>query len=96
MITCQELADFIADYVAGELPPEELAAFEEHLAVCPPCIRYLESYRRTIELAREAYLGAGDARSASGARRPPPPPSMPEELIRAILASRKKPGPDPD
>ena len=73
-VTCRELIDFLDDYVAGELPPEQAALFERHLAVCPSCVAYLASYRETIRLAR-------------GAAEPPAVEDVPPELLTAILAT---------
>lgn len=80
MITCRELAEFLADYLADELAPEQRAEFERHLGVCPPCVAYLNTYRQTIELSRCAH-GCDD---------PGPPAAIPDELVRAILAARRK------
>ena len=80
MITCRELYDFILDYLGGGLAPPEKAKFEEHLSVCPSCVAYLESYKRTVALGKGAYERNGD----------PVPPGVPEELVRAILDSRRK------
>jgi anti-sigma factor RsiW len=74
--TCREVISFLHEYVAGELPPDGAAAFERHLALCPSCAAYLASYRRTIELEKEAF----DADAA------PPPP----QLVEAILALRRR------
>ncbi len=38
-------------FLDGELPPEERAVFEEHLSLCPPCVQYLDSYKKTIAWA---------------------------------------------
>ncbi len=78
MMTCRELTEFLIDYHSGELPPEERARFEAHLTECADCVQYLRSYEETIRLARGA-LGDDDA---------PVPASVPEDLVRAILASR--------
>jgi anti-sigma factor RsiW len=75
MITCRELADFLMAYLDGELPVAAAASFEAHLAACPSCVRYMESYRRTIELERLARQDVA---------------AMPEELVRAILAARAR------
>lgn len=75
-ITCQQLIDFIAAYRDGELPPEERAEFDRHLAVCPSCQAYLRTYEQTIALAR---LAASE----------PVPDAVPESLVQAILAARK-------
>ncbi len=50
-ITCRELIERLDDYVERTLPDEFRADVERHLGVCPSCVAYTESYRRTIELA---------------------------------------------
>jgi len=79
-MTCREFADFIADYLTGELPPAVHAAFEHHLDVCINCRRYLKSYEETITLGRRAFEDE-DALL---------PAVIPEELVQAILASRPR------
>lgn len=78
MMTCQELIDFLADYVAGTLPPEHRNVFEQHLRLCPPCVDYLRMYRATIQLGKESCAGEPVSR-----------PPMPEELKKAILEARR-------
>jgi anti-sigma factor RsiW len=78
MLTCREVIEFLDDYVAGILSPARIAEFEEHLAVCPPCIDYIASYRATMELAREALEAPAETAG------------VPEELIEAILEARKE------
>jgi anti-sigma factor RsiW len=80
-VTCRELTDFLMDYLDGLLPPDTRLAFERHLAVCPPCVAYLESYKRTTQLAAAAFADRPG---------PAPLPPAPEGLIRAILAARAK------
>ena len=77
VLTCRELITFLGDYVAGELPAEQMAAFERHLAICASCVAYLASYRETIRLAREA-ASAPELRIED----------VPEDLVKAILESR--------
>ncbi|MBI2115864.1 MAG: zf-HC2 domain-containing protein [candidate division NC10 bacterium] len=51
MITCKEfILDFLADYLDATLSPEVVAELEHHLASCPPCLAYLNTYKRTREL----------------------------------------------
>jgi len=78
-MTCREIVDFLMAYLDGELPAEQKALFEKHLGCCPPCVDYLESYRLTIRLEREACAGEGKGCE-----------EVPEDLIRAILAARKQ------
>jgi anti-sigma factor RsiW len=78
MLTCRELIGFLNDYVEGALAEARRRDFDAHLRLCPRCIEYLDSYRRTIALGREAL----DCRDEQV------PPDVPEDLVRAILASR--------
>lgn len=78
-MTCREFADFIMDYLAGELPLEVKEPFTRHLSVCPNCERYLAQYRATVEAGRAAFADLDSE----------VPEDVPEDLIRAILASRK-------
>jgi anti-sigma factor RsiW len=79
-MTCRDVADFLADYVAGELRDDRVAVFEWHLSICPNCERYVAQYRATIELGRAAFADQ-DAIV---------PESVPDELITAILAARSR------
>ena len=54
-MTCREFAEFIAEFLDGELPSAERRAFEDHLARCRNCARYLEGYRQTVALGRQAF-----------------------------------------
>jgi anti-sigma factor RsiW len=75
-MTCQELTDFLGDYVERVLPAQVRDAFEKHLTICPDCRRYVDSYRKSIALAQAAV-------------RPPAPVSeIPEELVAAILKAK--------
>jgi anti-sigma factor RsiW len=78
LVTCRQLADFILDYLEGQLPAETRSAFEHHLTLCPNCVNYIASYGATVEMARRAF-----DEDAAG------PPEMPEALVRAILAARQ-------
>jgi len=77
-LTCRELSEFLADYFAGELGPDERSIFDGHLAGCPDCVAYLRSYAETMQLAKDAY----DDDEV--------PAAVPERLVRAILEARKR------
>ena len=83
-MTCRELIEFLWAYHADELPAAQRAVFEAHLGICPSCVAYLESYERSIDLAREAFCQAEDTL----------PAEVPPELTEAILAARRRP-PEP-
>jgi anti-sigma factor RsiW len=83
-MNCKEFIDFLMDYLGGDLPAGERACFEQHLHRCPPCVAYLDSYRKAVQLGRAACRGEGGDL----------PADVPEELVRAILAAGPK-KPDP-
>ena len=51
-MNCQELIDALFDYVGEEMVVEQRQVVEVHLAGCPHCTIRLETYRRTVTLAR--------------------------------------------
>lgn len=53
MKKCRSLCDLLGDYVDGALEPEVAAELETHLQHCPPCERFLASYRMTSRVCRE-------------------------------------------
>ena len=75
---CKDLAEFLMSYLDGELTSAQRAEFDAHLEICPSCIDYIESYERTIRLEKECEADQ--------------PCAMPDELVRAILAARRKGG----
>lgn len=78
-MTCREFAEFIAEYLAGELSQDTRAQFEHHLTVCPNCVAYLSNYRDVVALGRPAF--ADDDVAVPG--------DVPDDLVQAILASRR-------
>jgi anti-sigma factor RsiW len=77
-MTCRAFADFLDDYLSGELPGDVLASFDQHVAVCVNCVRYLAQYRDTIAVVRAAFHDG-----SAGV-----PQDVPEDLIAAILNAR--------
>lgn len=51
-MTCRDLVNLLIDYVSDELPPEQAEHIRQHLAKCPPCVTYVETYHLTIKLTR--------------------------------------------
>ena len=78
IITCREVADFIMDYVSGELAGDSLALFQYHMTLCPNCQAYLEQYRATIALGKQAFENP----------EAPATDQVPDDLVKAILAAR--------
>ena len=78
-MNCREFTEFLHEYLFGNLPAEERAEFDRHLAECPWCVAYLDSYRKTMQLEHAAFAAPEGAS---------PPADAPEDLIQAILRAR--------
>jgi anti-sigma factor RsiW len=50
--TCRDATDLLLDFINGELNPETNIEFEKHLGVCPDCVAFLNTYKKTIELTK--------------------------------------------
>ena len=48
---CQEVVELVTEYLEGALVGSDLCRFEEHLAVCAGCERYLDQLRETIRIS---------------------------------------------
>jgi anti-sigma factor RsiW len=77
-LTCREFADFIMDYLSGDLASDTRRQFDAHLSECINCQKYLISYEETVRLGKRAF----DNEDAAV------PAEVPEELVKAILATR--------
>lgn len=51
---CNGALKHLVDYLEGELDADEREALEEHLSACPPCVRFLETYRSTGTICKKA------------------------------------------
>ena len=74
-MSCSELVELVTDYLEGRLEPAEVARFEAHLEVCPPCAVYLDQMRLTLRA-----LGRIPEESIS--------PEARKELLHAFTAMR--------
>ena len=79
-MTCRDFADFMMDYLSGELSSDSRAEFEYHLSLCVNCRRYLDSYQESVKLGKRAFDDDDGAL----------PVEVPEELVNAILAARRQ------
>jgi anti-sigma factor RsiW len=80
-MNCREFTEFLHDYLFENLPAAERDEFDRHLAECPWCVAYLDSYRKTLQLEQAAFSAPEGAA---------PPCDAPEELVRAILRARPR------
>jgi hypothetical protein len=66
--SCETITELIADYLNGRLDGNLGREFEAHLRICPDCVSFLNTYRKTATLG--ASISAGDI-----------PPKMRENVL---------------
>jgi anti-sigma factor RsiW len=79
-LSCQDVVNFLYDYLAGELDPAVRADFDAHIARCDECVAFIRSYEQTIGLSKRAFETLDDA----------PADRVPEALLAAILGARQR------
>lgn len=50
--TCEEVEGFAYDFLEGKLDAMTEKKLLKHFKLCPPCMRFIEAYRRTREASR--------------------------------------------
>jgi anti-sigma factor RsiW len=83
-LTCKQFIGFLDDFLAGAQPADVRRDFERHIAACRHCADFLRTYRETIALGKGAF---GDEDAAL-------PASVPEDLVKAVLAVTEQSTPD--
>jgi len=78
-LTCREFIAFLMDYISGDLPPDQRHVFVEHLAVCPSCVNYMNTYLQAVELGKESFSDDEEAL----------PEEVPQALVQAILEAKR-------
>lgn len=51
---CDGALKHLVDYLEGELGDSEREELEQHFSDCPPCLRFLETYRDTGTMCKKA------------------------------------------
>jgi anti-sigma factor RsiW len=60
-VRCVEFVEQITEWLDGAMDDDERLLFEEHLAFCSPCTRYVDQFRSAVELVRAGTAALGDA-----------------------------------
>ena len=63
-ITCCEVIGMLAEYLDATLAPREAARLDAHLGECTECVAYINTYRRTREVAVAAARAVPDEMKA--------------------------------
>lgn len=83
MITCQEVAAQVGEYLDGRTNYRQRAAIWVHFLICGPCRRYYEQMQTVSAVVKSAE----DARPEE--QRSPAPPVR-DELIKAYRKSQQQ------
>ena len=46
------MTDLVFDYLNGKLGPSIKRDFEQHLQICPDCVSFLNTYKKTVSVTR--------------------------------------------
>jgi anti-sigma factor (TIGR02949 family) len=49
---CRDVFEMLSEYLDGELPEGTCEQIEQHIADCPPCVEFLKSLRKSVNLCR--------------------------------------------
>lgn len=77
-MTCRELIEFLSDYAEDALPASTRVEFDEHLKECSACRRYLDQFKKTVEVTRDVAVNEDSL------------PPLPPELVDAIVKASRK------
>jgi anti-sigma factor RsiW len=56
--TCKQMTALIVNYVSDRLSPRLKREFEEHLKICPDCVNFLNTYKKTVAVAQSLNRAA--------------------------------------
>ncbi|MBI4527822.1 MAG: zf-HC2 domain-containing protein [Deltaproteobacteria bacterium] len=50
--TCKQIADLVFNYLNDKLEPAVKRDFQRHLSICPDCVSFLNTYKKTVAVTR--------------------------------------------
>jgi anti-sigma factor RsiW len=51
MMMCEQFVELVTEYLEDTMDADTRQRFEEHLALCPGCVTYLDQIRETVRQA---------------------------------------------
>jgi len=51
-LSCQQIFALLSEYLDAELPPDLCQKLSGHIAGCAPCVEFVESLRKSVDLCR--------------------------------------------
>jgi hypothetical protein len=50
--TCKQVTGLVSDYLNDKLAPAVKRDFQQHLRLCPDCVNFLNTYKKTVSVTR--------------------------------------------
>ena len=50
--TCKQMTDLVFNYLNDKLSPDAKRDFQQHLSICPDCVNFLNTYKKTVSVTR--------------------------------------------
>ncbi len=67
-LSCRQIFALLSEYLDAELPPDLCEKLSGHIEGCAPCVEFVESLRKSVDLCREFKPDALPAPLAAEAR----------------------------
>ena len=55
---CKQMTDLLFDYLNDKMSRSVKRDFEQHLGICPDCISFLNTYKKTVAVTRSVDAAA--------------------------------------
>jgi RNA polymerase sigma-70 factor (ECF subfamily) len=78
---CQAIFALLSEYLDGQLPPATCEELEGHIRDCPPCVAFVNSLKKSVNLCRDY---------SSTAEPPPLDPHVKEQLRKSYQRLHQK------
>jgi len=53
--TCKQITALVLAYLNDELSPRRKRDFQQHLKICPDCVNFFKTYKKTIQATGTLY-----------------------------------------
>lgn len=50
--TCKQMTDLVLGYSTGAIDARTKREFEQHLSLCPDCVSFLNTYKKTVAVTQ--------------------------------------------
>ncbi len=80
---CSSIFALLSGYLDRDLPPVECAELEQHIQSCAPCVAFVDSLKKSVQLGK-GYAPASDVPALA-----PETKQKLQEAYQRMLAARK-------